>query len=40
MILPAFGEFTGTYVMEPTEEDRIYAITKEDVVEVRKKEIK
>lgn len=37
MILPAFGEFTGTYVMEPQEGDVVYAITKEDVVEIRKK---
>lgn len=34
LILPAFGEFTGTYVMEPKEEDRVYVITKEDVIEV------
>lgn len=38
MILPAFGEFTGTYVMQPQEEDIAYVITKEDVVEVRKME--
>jgi DNA ligase-associated metallophosphoesterase len=38
MILPAFGEFTGTYVMEPGEEDVIYAITKEDVVLISQKE--
>lgn len=37
MILPAFGEFTGTYVMEPAEKDIIYVITKEDVVEIGKK---
>lgn len=37
MILPAFGEFTGTYVMEPKEGDVIYAITKEAVVEVSTK---
>lgn len=35
IILPAFGEFTGNYVMEPKEEDSVYVITKEDVVEVR-----
>ena len=35
MILPAFGEFTGTYVMEPKEGDIIYAVTKEDVVLVK-----
>ncbi|MGQ2984321.1 ligase-associated DNA damage response endonuclease PdeM [Flavobacterium sp.] len=38
MILPAFGEFTGTYVMEPGEEDVVYAITKEDVVLISQKE--
>ena len=32
LILPAFGEFTGTYVMEPTKEDIVYVVTKEDVV--------
>ena len=37
LILPAFGEFTGTYVMEPKEEDKVYVITKEDVVEVQLK---
>ena len=37
IILPAFGEFTGTYVMEPKEDDRVYVITKEDVVEVERK---
>jgi DNA ligase-associated metallophosphoesterase len=35
MILPAFGEFTGTYVMEPQEEDTVYVVTKEDVVLVK-----
>jgi len=38
MILPAFGEFTGTYVMEPREGDIIYVITKDDVVQVARKE--
>lgn len=37
MILPAFGEFTGTYIMEPQQGDVIYAITKEDVVEIKPK---
>ncbi len=32
MILPAFGEFTGKYILKPTESDIIYAITKEDVI--------
>lgn len=38
MILPAFGEFTGTYVMEPKESDTVYVITKEDVVEIPKRQ--
>jgi DNA ligase-associated metallophosphoesterase len=36
MILPAFGEFTGTYVMEPAKGNIIYAITKEDVIMIQK----
>lgn len=32
MILPAFGEFTGNYYLKPTEADKVYAITKEEVV--------
>ncbi|RYJ43725.1 ligase-associated DNA damage response endonuclease PdeM [Flavobacterium beibuense] len=32
MILPAFGEFTGTYVVEPQQEDIIYITTKEEVI--------
>lgn len=34
MILPAFGEFTGTYVMQPNEGDTVYAIIKDAVVKV------
>lgn len=34
MILPAFGEFTGTYVMQPEEGDNVYVIIKDDVIEV------
>ncbi len=34
MILPSFGEFTGSYELTPTEHDIIYAITKDDVIEV------
>ena len=37
MILPAFGEFTGNYVMEPAENDIIYVITKEGVVLIEQK---
>ena len=34
LILPAFGKFTGTYVMEPTKEDEVYAIVEGEVVKV------
>jgi uncharacterized protein len=34
MILPAFGEFTGTYVMEPVRGDIVYAVIKDAVIEV------
>ena len=34
MIFPAFGEFTGNYYLIPTEKDKVYAITKEDVIEI------
>lgn len=36
MILPAFGEFTGTYIMEPAENDTVYVVTKEDVIMIDK----
>lgn len=32
MILPAFGQFTGKYYLVPTEDDCVYAITKDEVV--------
>ncbi len=38
MILPAFGEFTGTYEMKPTEDDLVYAVTKDSVVLIPKRE--
>lgn len=34
MILPAFGEFTGSYVMEPQQGDAVYVITKDAVMPV------
>lgn len=34
MILPAFGEFTGTYVMQPQETDLVYAIIKDAVIKI------
>ncbi|MCG9971281.1 ligase-associated DNA damage response endonuclease PdeM [Christiangramia crocea] len=32
LILPAFGDFTGNYFMEPEEEDRVFAITGKEVI--------
>lgn len=34
LIFPAFGEFTGTFYINPTEKDTVYAITKEEVIAV------
>lgn len=34
MILPAFGEFTGTYVIQPKEDDLVYAIVKDNVIRI------
>ncbi|WP_124978800.1 ligase-associated DNA damage response endonuclease PdeM [Nonlabens xiamenensis] len=34
MILPAFGDFTGTYTMSPKKGDRIFAIADREVVEL------
>jgi uncharacterized protein len=34
MILPAFGEFTGTFVLRPEEKDCVYAIAKDQIVTV------
>ncbi|RZJ31767.1 MAG: ligase-associated DNA damage response endonuclease PdeM [Flavobacterium sp.] len=34
LILPAFGHFTGTYVLEPTQQDCVYAIAKDEVLVV------
>ena len=32
LILPAFGDFTGTYLMIPTKNDCVYAVTKDEVI--------
>ena len=32
LILPAFGEFTGTYFMVPEENDCVYALANEEVI--------
>jgi len=34
MILPAFGEFTGTYFLIPKENDCVYAIANDEVIRV------
>lgn len=37
LILPAFGEFTGTYIMEPKEDDIVYLVTSDDIVIMKSK---
>ncbi len=32
MIVPAFGEFTGIYILEPEENDKVYAMTDKEVI--------
>lgn len=34
LILPAFGKFTGTYVLEPTTKDKVYLIVENEVIKV------
>ena len=34
MILPAFGEFTGNFFMQPEEGDRVFAITGKEVIQI------
>ena len=34
MILPAFGEFTGTHTLQPKKEDEIFAIVEDSVIKV------
>lgn len=34
MILPAFGEFTGTHALKPKKEDEVYVIVEDSVVKV------
>lgn len=33
-ILPAFGEFTGTYTIKPNKEDKVFVIAEEQVIAV------
>lgn len=34
LIFPAFGTFTGNFYLVPTEQDKIYVIVKDEVIEV------
>lgn len=34
VVLPAFGDFTGMHVIQPADNDRVFAITGEAVIEV------
>ncbi len=34
MILPAFGEFTGSHVLSPGKKDQVYAIASNEVIDV------
>jgi DNA ligase-associated metallophosphoesterase len=34
MILPAFGEFTGTFTLVPSKENEVYAITKDEIFKI------
>ena len=34
LVLPAFGEFTGTHVLEPSKEDEVFVIVENEVVKV------
>lgn len=34
MILPAFGEFTGKYILQPGEGDYVWVMTREEVIQV------
>ena len=37
VVLPAFGSFTGTYVVSPAMEDRVFAVGPDAVVELNRK---
>jgi len=34
LILPAFGKFTGTHVLDPMESDQVYAIADENIIKI------
>lgn len=35
LIFPAFGEFTGNFYLTPEENDKVYAIAKDEVIEIK-----
>lgn len=35
MILPAFGEFIGTFTLFPSENNKVFAVTNEKVIEIK-----
>lgn len=35
LILPAFGEFTGLYVLEPSKEDEVFVIGEDEVIKIK-----
>ncbi|MNR69470.1 hypothetical protein D3C85_1947460 [compost metagenome] len=37
MILPAFGEFTGKFILKPEEDHLVYAIAGNEVILINKK---
>jgi hypothetical protein len=34
MILPAFGDFTGTFTLQPKKGNRVFAIADDEVIEL------
>lgn len=35
MIFPAFGEFTGNFYLIPEQNDKVYALAKEEIIEIK-----
>jgi len=33
MILPAFGQFTGNYMLQPEDFDHLYVVTEKEVIQ-------
>jgi uncharacterized protein len=34
-VLPAFGEFTGTYTVQPKSGDRVFVVAENQVIEMK-----